>query len=296
MRRILALSFVAPLFFVSACGIYFGGDDDDDWDDCPPYGAADPGSPLELRNPYTGDCEYWGGGDWCDPQCGPCAGSGGGAQAPIPTWGFCQSFCTGLDEASCLINPGCQAGYIETASPDPDPNIPPTQTFWECWQTDLSGPQQTDDCAAVSDAQQCSTYDNCIAIHDDTCDGSDSNGLGIACGLGEFQACEPEPVGCYSDGDCGNDLSCNADELCLPPPGCEDTNEDGLIDCDAACYGYCVEDDSPPECSTLDENTCVVRVDCTPFYEGFDCDCDANGDCVCAEWVFDSCMNADAAP
>lgn len=291
MRRILALSIV-PLLLSSGCGFYFG-DDDDDWDDCPPYGAAaDPVSGFDLRNPYTGQCEYFGGGGWCDPQCGPCTGDSDGAQAPIPTWGYCWSYCSGLDETSCHVNPGCQAGYIETNSTDPD--VPPLRTFWECWQTDQLGPQQTDDCASVTDAQQCSTYDNCIAIHDDTCDASS---LSIACGLGDFQSCEPEPVGCYSDGDCANGLSCNADELCLPPPGCQDENEDGLIDCDAACYGFCVEgDEPPPECSALDENTCVSRADCTPFYEGFDCVCDDDGNCVCNEWVYDSCMDADLAP
>ena len=279
---------------MSGCGFYFGDDDDDDWDDCP-YGAADfdpggAGSPLEIRNPFTGQCEYWGGGDWCDPQCGPCAGDGA-AEAPIPTWGFCDSYCSGLDEAACLINPGCRGGYLETcATDDPDCDLATDNMFWECWQTDFAGPQQTDDCASITDAWQCSTYDNCIAVHDDNCD-DDSNGLSLGCGLGDFLSCEAEPVGCYSDDECTTDgTTCNADELCLPPPGCETDTGNGLIDCDGACYGYCMVDDTPA-CGTLDENTCVARDDCSPFYEGFNCDCDANGNCVCEEWVFDTCMD-----
>ena len=296
MRRILALSLAVPLVLASGCGIYFGNDDDDDWDECPPYGAIDPGAPLEIRNPYTGQCEYYGGGDWCDPLCGPCTADGA-AEAPLPSWGFCDSFCSGLDEASCLVNPGCRGGYIETCAPnDPSCDLSADRVFWECWQTDFQGPQQAEDCASITDAWQCSIYDNCIAVHDDDCDATPNadpiDGLGIACGLGDFIACQPEPVGCYANSECGEGLRCNAAELCLPPPGCGTTDSNGLIDCDAACYGYCVADETPP-CGTLDENTCVARADCSPFYEGVNCDCDANGNCVCDEWVFDACMDTE---
>ena len=59
-----------------------------------------------------------------------------------------------------------------------------------------------------------------------------------------------EPVGCYSDQECGENQRCNADEICLSPPECGgDANRDPAaeedpIDCPAVCYGFCedVED------------------------------------------------------
>jgi hypothetical protein len=60
--------------------------------------------------------------------------------------------------------------------------------------------------------------------------------------------CPPLPIcvedqqGCYGDGDCSDGYKCNADEICLPPPGCDD---DSI--CEAVCYGFCVEQDSSGE-------------------------------------------------
>ena len=53
----------------------------------------------------------------------------------------------------------------------------------------------------------------------------------------------------------GDGMRCNAGEVCLSPPGCEDS-PDGFIDCDAACYGYCVPDDTP------DPGNCSGEVFC----------------------------------
>jgi hypothetical protein len=50
---------------------------------------------------------------------------------------------------------------------------------------------------------------------------------------------EPPPPneGCYSDDECGDDQRCNANEVCLPPPGCDPS--DPNLGCPAVCYGFC---------------------------------------------------------
>jgi len=330
MRSIALLSLLSSSLLTAGCDLYFPGDDDDD---CDYGGAADrePGFEEYLRNPESGQCEWFGGGyPPCDGTCGPCLDSAenDALEAPLPTWAVCSLYCEALDEMTCWATSGCRAAYVDEGG---------SNSFWECWGTDQTGPIQGGGCDAL-DAYACSLHDDCVAVHSLVlCDGGAEADQAVPepCGgLGWFEYCADEPVGCYGDAECGEGQRCNAGEVCLPPPGCEDSGN-GLIDCDSACYGYCVPDEVPdpgtcygevlcdiltPPCPTgttpgirdgcytgyciplsecedppvacsaiTDENTCVDRADCAPFYEGIDCVCDEFGTCECADWLFVSC-------
>ena len=107
MLHSLRLAF-AGLFLVStASGCIFYSDDDDEClygtgaGDQAGEGAAayDPGQ----RNPETGVCEFFGGGGGggCTDPCNPCPDVPTDEdRAPIPTWGYCESQCIGLDQAT----------------------------------------------------------------------------------------------------------------------------------------------------------------------------------------------------
>jgi hypothetical protein len=60
--------------------------------------------------------------------------------------------------------------------------------------------------------------------------------------LPEQPPAEPDD-GCYGDQDCADGLVCNADDVCLPPPGCEPGDP-----CPAVCYGQCVEPEPDDGC------------------------------------------------
>jgi hypothetical protein len=333
MRTAILPMIISATVALSGCQFYFGGDDDCLWGEGDSNGAA-----TGVRNPDTGQCEYWGSSDdWCDPACGvPCTDSHGAAE-PWPSWGYCISTCTGLDEMSCQAASHCRAAYIEQCpgAPTAACDLMTERSFHECWSLDMSGPIQGN-CAGL-DAWQCSQHNDCSAIHSDACaDGyQDRVDPDPGC-LGNFYACVAEPTGCYDDYGCADGYRCNADEICLTAPDCIDANGDGLVDCGEVCYGFCVPDDNPvdpgncygevscdalapdcpadslpgildgcytgecialleceeppPACATLaDEASCVARTDCTPLYEGIDCICDEAG-CVCAEWLFTSCI------
>jgi hypothetical protein len=318
----LALSaLLLTLSLTAGCQLYFGGGDDDCLYGGGSGGAAEPA--IGQRNPDTGQCEFFGGGGPypCDGTCGPCAETGAYDQAAQPSWGYCESQCTGLDEASCLTAPGCRGIYLDTCN---GADCPDARQYAECWSTDQTGPIQGGSCDGL-DAFSCSQHDDCIAVHISSCDYAGGAGLADpGCVPQSFEYCSSEPGGCYGDSDCGPGSHCNADEVCLPPPGCTG------LECDAACYGTCVPgprgdcngevlcDSLPPECPAdtapgiangcwtgecipLDqcqtpppacatitaESSCVARADCTPFYRGEDCVCE--GDACTCNWIFDSC-------
>lgn len=259
MRSYLITILTAAVLPLSACNLYFSGGDDPD--PCEFGGGGTDRTdtaqeaPEDLRNPQTGMCEsFWGGGGgggWpCDDACGPCPGGEmdqpGGAQAPIPTWGSCEGMCNGLEEASCLGTPSCRGIYTG-------------EGFQECWQTDNEVPDTTDvvDCNEL-EAQDCSRFDYCSALHTDSCSGtgtdpSEDEAPAFQCGVEEFVSCFPETPqeeGCFGDEECGEGFSCNASEICLPPPS--DTNGDPcpeeLCGVPQPCYGFCVPEQDPGEC------------------------------------------------
>ncbi|RMH41710.1 MAG: hypothetical protein D6689_10485 [Deltaproteobacteria bacterium] len=230
-RSLALLSLLSWSLFGAGCGFYFGDDDDD----CN-YGLDDPSpgaSPDMLRNPETGQCEYFGGGYPCDDRCGPCPEPAGAEADPIayPSWAICDGYCETLDEVSCWAADGCRAAYVD---------VPDGPAFYQCWGTDQTGPIRGGDCTGL-DAYTCSLHDDCIAVHAaDPCGAEADEAVPEPCGggIGWFEYCAPEPTGCYGDGDCEPGQRCNADELCLPPPGCGPA-------CDAVCFGYCVPDREP---------------------------------------------------
>ena len=386
MRSLFLTAFLATaLLPAMGCNLYFnGGGGDPCEDEWGGGGAAElPSAPLLLRNPETGVCEDfggWGGPYPCDDACGPCdnavppqitpapvpAGDEPDGEsapsfedqadpAPQPTWGYCDSYCEGLEEGSCLATDGCRGIYAEDGNGG-------AGEFLECWSTDQ---EATDivNCEGL-DAYSCSTSDACIAVHQYACGGSSTDSDGFSepeCVPGNFVSCHSEGSqgeGCYGDQDCGSNETCNAADICLPPPG----NGDGEADL-AVCYGYCVPADCPPfelecpdgyekicppdsfcdagcscepiapgecdgdvfceslppkcekgttpgiangcwtgECIDLSqcpdsncgdivgESMCIARDDCSAYYVGDDCSCDASG-CTCAQWNFDSCGN-----
>lgn len=314
MRPCLALLLAFPFLTSAGCSLYSGDDDVCAYPAEDESGASRPG--VGLRNPETGECEYFGTDDQpCDPECGPCPAYS--EPVPEPSWGLCESQCTGLGEGTCLETSGCRGIYTEG---------PEDLLYLACWATDTSGPIQGGACEGLG-AYECSRHDDCAAVHQTNCDfATDSDAPG--CEPTEFQRCAEERTYCASDAECGDGLRCNAAEVCLPAPGCE---EDG--GCEPVCYGYCVPDDQPdpgscygdvecralpPECpddttpgidsgcwtgycipldqcesqpacgQITEEPSCVARPDCSALYEGIDCTCDESG-CACAEWVFDRC-------
>ncbi len=286
--RHLAFVFALTLFVpTTGCDWYFGDDDDD----ICAFGLADPSfTPEMLRNPETGVCEEFGYyPDYpCDPVCGqPCPGSNSadGARAPIPTWGYCESYCSGQDEQTCVQSPGCRGVYADVEG---------ARSFVACWATDQTGPIQGGSCEGM-DAWTCSQYDDCSAVHACNNAGGDQPLDPSECDVGVFQQCVSEKLGCFGNGECDAGETCNADELCLAPPGCdENSDSNGLFDCATQCYGFCVTD-TTPACGSLDETTCISRDDCAPFYEGVNCTCDPAGEnCQCTDWVFDTCEDAGA--
>jgi hypothetical protein len=323
------------LLLAPACVFYAGDDDDCQYGG----GEGEPGADYYdpgLRNPDTGECVYLGGGGGgggeCD-ACGNCPPSAttdeAGAEAPTPTWGTCDSPCSGLDEFTCLATSACRAIY--TGGDE--------LTFAECWATDQTGPIQGGSCDGL-DATTCSMHDDCSAVHVSGCAAGDGDGSGGAdvpvdpcTTVGVFGYCTPERVSCASSDECPGDQECNAETVCLPAPGCSgDAGGDGLQECPDVCYGYCVGGSSDPgSCEgevTCDEGApacppgstagiadgcytgyCIPLEDCDgapacaeiaeemSCVERTDCtpiyegvDCVCDDvDCTCADWVFESC-------
>ncbi len=280
--RLLSILFVSCLMPLTACNLYFSGGDDP----CEEWGAGDRAGAQEanlLRNPESGECEAFGGwGGGCDEECGPCPlAEDLLEQAPYPSWGSCESYCTGLDEQGCLDTSGCRGVY----SPGP-PDAP--EEFRECWQIDQSG-GTVDDCENL-DGWSCSTSDRCIAVHQFDCDaggaGDEAPGFEEQCPPGPFVRCHNEPTetdGCYSNEECDEGWACNIDEVCPQADPCPPE----ICGAPEPCLGYCVPEE--PACSEIvTEDSCISRDDCSPFYIGSDCSCDETG-CSCSEWLFSSC-------
>ena len=303
MNRLLTILLASAILPVAACNLYFADESDpepDMWcDDMGDWGGGGSlGEPAQtLRNPDSGQCETFGY-DGTDPipcgPCEPCPGADGDTsndgtttpsdapaaeQAPLPSWGLCESSCTGLDELICLASADCRGIYDEQ------------NQFRECWQTDQGpGGILIDDCLGL-DPYGCSQFDQCAAVHRYDCDPDADGFVPVECEAGPFVACQDEPletVGCYGENECGDGTHCNAAEVCLPPPGGGDCNGENC-DVPAVCFVYCVPDDiTVGSCDLQNESMCIVRDDCSPYYIGVGCTCDPNG-CDCTSWTYDSC-------
>ncbi len=263
LRLALALALSTSL----AAGCYYE-------DDCVTLQGNQGADPLPgQRNPYSGQCEYFGGGGGgsgttCGDYGGP-AEPQAADQAPIPDWGFCDGFCEGLVEADCLQAEECRGSYIDSCGGACDA----APSFNQCWAITPGGGFSVDGCNTY-DAEECARHNECAAVH----------GLGPAGGVGSFFACINEPGGGAPPGSCVGDALCE-----IVPPECPDGTTPGIAD---NCYtGFCIpfdECDVLPACNIQSEAQCVSRADCEPTYEGIDCTCNGE-DCTCADWVFESC-------
>ena len=241
--RVAVLAVLIP---VAGCLITFGDDDGDDVICTPTPQPA----PIELRDPFSGTCQPFGGG-----------GGGCGYDQPVPTtepwpdWAYCYRGCEGLDENTCQATPGCRAAYVLPEESPPPPCVPgadcppPGLAFLECWGVAQSGPIHGT-CDGL-DAYACSQHDDCTAIYRKN-DPRDPSTQPIS-----FGWCAPEagPTVCYQDSDCGDGYECyRAPDECWPPPGCGDPNGPA---CPPVCYGRCV-----PKQSTCDTVRCMAGTHC----------------------------------
>jgi hypothetical protein len=224
-----------------ACVIEWGDDGGDDGDDgC--YDVPEPAA-LPLRNPYTGQCElFGGGGGGCDDWPGD-DGSGG---YPYPLWGACYSECEQLSETSCVGAAGCVAAYVQACPQDANCLLDYT-VFAGCWDAaDLPVPELP--CGSL-DAEYCNSRSDCSPVYQNERGWIDDS---IPW---QFVACATEqgPTACLEDAECGPGYECNLTDYCLPHPDCNETGDGGA--CPPVCYGQCV-----PATSGCD------LIDCAPGY------------------------------
>jgi len=246
------MRFAVLVLLLGGCEIYGGGDDECVYNDR--GGVAES---VEYRDPYTGQCQYFGGYDCPDP-CAPCTTTG---QA-LPDWGLCYGRCDALAEQTCLTTSGCYAAY-ELLPND-------GRAFFGCWDTAMSGPIQGGNCSGL-DAHECSRHDDCTATFTDL-----PGGTFYSC-ANELQS--PDP------GECNGTITCTS-----PAPACPPNTTPGIKN---GCYtGYCIPLTDCPlaTCESLtSESTCIARADCAPVYEGTNCTCNLNG-CSCQVLTYDHCQ------
>jgi len=278
------LALAGVLLLSAASGCVFYSDDDDD---CLYGGAAEPGGSGAAaydpgqRNPETGVCEFFGGGGGggCNDPCNPCPDVPTD-QAPAPTWGYCESQCTGLDEATCSTTSGCRAIYTSNCI---DQDCLDEPLYVDCWSTDMQGPIQGGGCEGL-DAFTCSMHDDCSAVHYPGCDQADAE-VPVPCPPGAFGYCINED-GSADPGDCYGPVTCD-----VATPECPEGTTPGIKD---GCYtGFCIpleQCEQPAACNTIsNEASCIARADCTPIYHGENCSCEATV-CTCETWIFDNCQ------
>ncbi len=233
MHRLVVLVVILTL---PGCFLFFdehGSGGDDCLIDVPNTDFEEPSQPPpSLRNPEDLQCQsFGGGGDTCDPNCGPCPLVGSEvALAPIPSWGICDGFCDTLDEASCAANDSCRVikdarcaveGTCET-------------DFVMCAAMDQFVDKSID-CTTITDGQRCSQNPSCTAFHrESTCPRHDSpvpppctrafafcGDEGIAPGKCFEQAiCDRLPPNCPSGTTPGVANGCFTD-VCIPDDLCE---------------------------------------------------------------------------
>lgn len=111
-----------------------------------------------LRDPATGQCDpiSYPQPYPCDPQCGPCAESGGAAVGAEPDWGSCFGPCESLDEQTCLGSTTCHTAYLQGPGPG-------AIQFWGCWDLPPSG-AVTGTCTG-DDAQTCTEHPDCTSLY-----------------------------------------------------------------------------------------------------------------------------------
>jgi hypothetical protein len=161
-----------------------------------------------------------------DPASGKCAESA----AAGSDWAPCDSGCEDLEKEACESSSNCRAAYLqlETCSEEVCEPI-----FYECWGVAPSGPMIGATCAELN-ADECSQYSDCVAIHSARVSNDDV----YRQAMGDFERCAPpgdgpQPLYCSVDLPCVAGMVCNAEQVCIRPPGCDGD------DCQV-CFGVCV--------------------------------------------------------
>ena len=130
---------------ITACVIDFGDDEP-----CAAFAIA----ATFLVNPQTLACEDH------TPTCG----CGGCPDDPDqPTWGFCQSACTGLSQQACAAADGCRLAWDDTCFFTDAICTLPDNGYYGCFAVDMTGPVQGA-CENLG-ADACSRHDDCMASY-----------------------------------------------------------------------------------------------------------------------------------
>jgi hypothetical protein len=181
-RRLLNLVTMRFAYFalaiatLPACTIVWGDGDDDVI--CPGAVGDQNGlaAPIPGQvNPFTLECQFFGGGGGCS----------GEDRAEPPTWGYCESQCTGLSESACVNTSGCRTAYDHNCllTDGPCPALTP---YIGCFAVDMTGPVQGA-CEGL-DGFECSRHDDCLSTYSSATPR-------------QFQLCMPELI--VECGDCG---------------------------------------------------------------------------------------------
>ncbi len=185
-----ALPALALCLASSACVLHLGDDDQPQTCGAEDGGGAGDVAGTLLVDPNTLACTEFGFGGTCG-LCGPCPEP----LPPIPSWGACQSQCTGLSEIACDQTAGCRTTYDHNCLLGEGDCIA-FQAFLGCFAIDNTGPA-LGPCEGL-DAFECSRHENCLATYLDNglCNnGRDDDGDGQIDEADEcrrFGVCLPE--------------------------------------------------------------------------------------------------------
>ncbi|MFH0901366.1 MAG: hypothetical protein V2A73_12125 [Pseudomonadota bacterium] len=225
--------------------------------------AANAANTFELRDPVSGLCR----------DCRKFAAVAGHKDVAR-----CDGRCEELDEATCVMTPGCRAAYTTNFEHSPDPIA--SAIFVGCWSTAPSQPGTGSggDCTAL-DALECSRRDNCAAYHEigPPCDdwecGSDPNAECVDCPeYGLFRQCGPEeppiPPECDTISD---ELECVESAGCMPLYRGSDCSctDDGICSCNYWTFYGCTSAAVPPGDDPQDAAAIAA---CVEEFSGCDCE------------------------
>ena len=156
-------------------------------------------APLQLVDPDTLQCQDFNQSFPCDPACGEACPASTDIVAFIPSWGSCQSECTGLDQTTCENTTSCRVAlnfdiYYRGG----------TAAYLGCFQIDHEA--ITSAVCDTLDSEDCSAHSECSGLYTVAM----SNCLG--CDTPRYKACIPEH---QLAGTCTGGVTCQ-----IAPPAC----------------------------------------------------------------------------
>ncbi len=138
----------------------------------------------------------------------------------IPTWGACNSACTGLDEATCEATADCRVArdydiYYRNG----------TAAYLGCFEIDSEATTSAQ-CDTLA-AEDCSAHDECAGLYTVELSGC------VGCNTPSYKACIPEG---QLAGTCTGAVLCN-----IAPPACPTGTTAGRAN---GCFtGSCIPND-----------------------------------------------------